>query len=264
MTPERRFAWRWHPNALDPAVDYSTEPRTLVTFTLEDAPDGGTLLRVVESGFAALPADRRAPAFAGNSSGWRGQLQKRLPTYLASEPVLHAVAPTDVVGTPSPTGRLIAELTRESETTRRVLERLPEDRLAWRPHAKSMCLGQLALHAAQLPHGIASLVDPRTAELPPVPLPEPASRREVLETLERSVAHAVERLTAWGDAGLEQAWTLTRDGAALVTMPRVEALRSLLLNHTYHHRGQLTVYLRLLDVPLPPVYGPTADEQLPA
>jgi uncharacterized protein YndB with AHSA1/START domain len=82
MVAERRFAWRWHPNAIDPAVDYSAEPRTLVTFTLEDAPNGGTLLRVVESGFDALPASRRAAAFTGNSNGWRGQLQKRLPAYL--------------------------------------------------------------------------------------------------------------------------------------------------------------------------------------
>ena len=83
LVVERRFAWRWHPNALDPAVDYSKEPRTLVTFTLEDAPNGGTLLRVVESGFDALPASRRTAAFTGNSNGWRGQLQKRLPAYLA-------------------------------------------------------------------------------------------------------------------------------------------------------------------------------------
>jgi uncharacterized protein YndB with AHSA1/START domain len=84
MVPERRFAWRWHPHAIDPGVDYSAEPRTLVRFTLEDAPDGGTLLRVVESGFDALPQARRGPAFLGDSSGWRGQLQKRLPAYLAS------------------------------------------------------------------------------------------------------------------------------------------------------------------------------------
>jgi uncharacterized protein YndB with AHSA1/START domain len=83
MVSERRFAWRWHPNALDASVDYSAEPRTLVTFTLEDAPNGETLLRVVESGFDALPASRRAAAFLGNSNGWRGQLQKRLPSYLA-------------------------------------------------------------------------------------------------------------------------------------------------------------------------------------
>jgi len=84
MEPERRFAWRWHPHAIDPAVDYSAEQRTLVAFTLEDALDGGTLLRVVESGFDALPAARRESAFLGNSGGWRAQLQKRLPAYLAS------------------------------------------------------------------------------------------------------------------------------------------------------------------------------------
>jgi len=84
MVAERRFAWRWHPGAIDPKVDYSAEPRTLVTFTLEDAPNGGTLLRVVESGFDALPAARRGTAFTGNSKGWQGQLQKRLPAYLAS------------------------------------------------------------------------------------------------------------------------------------------------------------------------------------
>ena len=84
MVAERRFAWRWHPGAIDPKVDYSAEPRTLVTFTLEDAPNGGTLLRVVESGFDALPAARRGSAFTGNSKGWQGQLQKRLPAYLAS------------------------------------------------------------------------------------------------------------------------------------------------------------------------------------
>jgi uncharacterized protein YndB with AHSA1/START domain len=84
MVPEQRFAWRWHPNAIEAGVDYSAEPCTLVTFTLEDAPDGGTLLRVEESGFAALPVERRAAAFQGTSSGWRGQLHKRLPAYLAS------------------------------------------------------------------------------------------------------------------------------------------------------------------------------------
>ena len=84
MVPEERFAWRWHPYAVDAGVDYSAEPRTLVTFTLEDAAGGGTLVRVVESGFDALPAARRGVAFRSNSSGWTGQLTKRLPAYLAS------------------------------------------------------------------------------------------------------------------------------------------------------------------------------------
>jgi len=85
LIPERRFAWRWHPNTMDSSIDYSSEPRTLVTFTLEDAPEGrGTLVRVVESGFDAIPASRREAAFKGNSNGWRGQLQKRLPAFLQS------------------------------------------------------------------------------------------------------------------------------------------------------------------------------------
>jgi uncharacterized damage-inducible protein DinB len=141
-----------------------------------------------------------------------------------------------------------------------VLERVPEDRLAWRPHAKSMSLGQLALHLAQLPYGITMLVERLAVEVPNVPLGQPASRREILDALEQSVAHAVERLAAWSDEDLDARWTLTRGGAILMSRTRGEVLRSLLLNHTYHHRGQLTVYLRLSDVPLPPVYGPTADE----
>jgi len=84
VVPESRFSWRWHPHAIDPAADYSGEERTLVTFTLEDAADGGTLVRVVETGFDRVPAARREVAFLGNSSGWRGQLQKRLPAYLAT------------------------------------------------------------------------------------------------------------------------------------------------------------------------------------
>jgi uncharacterized protein YndB with AHSA1/START domain len=84
MEAERRFAWRWHPNATDTSVDLSAEPRTLVTFTLEDTPDGGTLLRVVESGFEGIAAARRPAAILGNSKGWAGQLHKRLTAYLAS------------------------------------------------------------------------------------------------------------------------------------------------------------------------------------
>ena len=82
MVPERRFAWRWHPHAVEKGVDYSAEPRTLVTFTLEDAAGGGTLVRVVESGFRGLPEWRRDSAFRGNSGGWRGQLTGNLPAYL--------------------------------------------------------------------------------------------------------------------------------------------------------------------------------------
>jgi uncharacterized damage-inducible protein DinB len=157
-------------------------------------------------------------------------------------------------------GRLIAELQSEALTTRRVLERVPDDRLSWRPHPKSMSLGQLAMHIAGLPRGITMLITELAVEVPTVPLPEASSRRETLETLEHGIAFAAEQLAAWGDEGLAAEWQLTRDGTVLAALPRLDVVRTLMLNHTYHHRGQLTVYLRQLGVPLPPVYGPTADE----
>ena len=173
---------------------------------------------------------------------------------------LDARPPAGITSERSAAGRLIAELTRESETTRRALERVPEDQLAWRPHPKSMSIGQLALHVAQLPLGITMLVERLTTGLPTVPLDQPASRAEILEALDRSVGYAAERLGGWSDADLDAEWRLTDGDAVLLARPRGDVLRTLLFNHTYHHRGQLTVYLRLLGVPLPPVYGPTADE----
>ena len=178
-------------------------------------------------------------------------------THAPSTPTVPAAPSAQTRG-----ARLAAELTTEAAGTRRVLERLPEDRLDWRPHPKSMTLGQLALHLAQLPLGIASLVEPDVAELPIVPLTQPASRAEIVEALDRSLAHAHERLARWSDADLDAPWSLTHAGTVLLTMPRGELLRTLLFNHGYHHRGQLTVYLRLLDVPVPSLYGPTADERL--
>lgn len=157
---------------------------------------------------------------------------------------------------------LLAELRSEETTTRRVLERVPDDQLSWKPHPRSMSLGQLALHIAGLPHGIAMLLADLSVEVPVVPLPEVRSRSEILATLGRSVAVAAEKLAEWGDEGLAAEWTLRNGDAVVVVQPRAEVVRTLMLNHWYHHRGQLTVYLRLLGLPLPPVYGPTADEGL--
>jgi uncharacterized damage-inducible protein DinB len=153
-----------------------------------------------------------------------------------------------------------AELTHEAATTRRVLERVPEEHLGWKPHEKSMSLGQLAYHIASLPEGIAKLLTNLSAEVPFVPLPEQTSVAEILATLERTVPIAAAQLIAWGDAGLHESWRMTREGQTLMEMPRLVMVRNVMLNHWYHHRGQLTVYLRLLEVPLPSVYGPTADE----
>jgi uncharacterized damage-inducible protein DinB len=158
------------------------------------------------------------------------------------------------------TEALLAELTREAEATRRLLERVPEDRLDWAPHLKSMSLGQLALHVAGLTAGVAELIDPPSAEVPTVPLPVASSVAEILATLDESVPVAAERIAAWGDEGLRATWTLTQAGTPVLQLSRGEMVRSILLNHWYHHRGQLTVYLRLLGVALPQIYGPTADE----
>jgi uncharacterized damage-inducible protein DinB len=158
---------------------------------------------------------------------------------------------------------LIAELSQEAETTRRVLERVPEDRLSWKPHPKSMSLGQLALHIAGLPGGLADLLSESEREVPTVPLPEAGSGAEILATLEESVGKAEAKLEEWTDADLAADWRMTRDGETVLTLPRIGMVRAIMLNHWYHHRGQLLVYLRLLDVPVPVVYGPTADEGPP-
>lgn len=158
------------------------------------------------------------------------------------------------------TERLIAELTQEASTTRRVLERVPEDKLGWKPHPKSMSLGQLAMHIALLPHGISDLLGEAVREVPAVPLPQAQSREELMLALDRSIAFALDKLWQWGDRGLEEGWRLNSEGKTLLEMQRGAFFRSVMLNHWYHHRGQLALYLRLLDVPVPPIYGPTADE----
>lgn len=158
------------------------------------------------------------------------------------------------------TDDFLAELEQEAAATRRVLERLPEDRLSWKPHAKSMSAGQLGLHTAGLPGTFAEILDERVLEVPDVPLPEPDSVEEMLSTLEESLELAARKLGEWGDEGLAEEHRMTRDGETVLELPRGAMLRTGLLNHWYHHRGQLTVYLRLLDIPVPAVYGPTADE----
>lgn len=158
------------------------------------------------------------------------------------------------------TQALIEELTQEAAATRRLLERVPEDKVSWKPHPKSMSLGQLALHVAIVPRGIAQLLTEPVTELPTVPRPEATSVAELLSALDDSIAFATAKLSSWGDAGLETVWKMTRKGETLLEMPRIGMVRALMFSHVFHHRGQLTVYLRLLDVPLPPVYGATADE----
>jgi uncharacterized damage-inducible protein DinB len=155
---------------------------------------------------------------------------------------------------------LLMEFDQEAQTTKRVLERVPDDKLAWKPHPKSFSLGQLALHIAGGPGQIAAAAAQDTAEAPNFSQPEAKSRQEVLETFSKSMASARTTLKGMDDARLTSLWSVTRNGKPIMEMPRIVFLRSILMNHTYHHRGQLSVYLRMLEVPVPSIYGPSADE----
>jgi uncharacterized damage-inducible protein DinB len=125
---------------------------------------------------------------------------------------------------------------------------------------KSMSLGQMALHIAQTPGGVAELISESPRQIPRFSQGEATSRAEILSALDQSIAGAQAKLAEWGHAGLMEQWTLERDGKTVMALPRIGMVRSIMLNHWYHHRGQLLVYLRLLDVPVPSVYGPSADE----
>ncbi len=156
---------------------------------------------------------------------------------------------------------LLPELEQEAATTKRVLERVPEDKLAWEPHEKSMSLARLATHTAGVPGDVADLVSPDEFQLPDTfPQPELASVQELLDAADSSVAKAKEYLSGLDDAAANTTWTLSKGGQVLMALPRIAVIRTLMFNHWYHHRGQLSVYLRLLNVPVPSIYGPSADE----
>jgi uncharacterized damage-inducible protein DinB len=156
---------------------------------------------------------------------------------------------------------LLAELEHEAETTRRVLERIPQAHLSWKPHPKSMSLGQLALHVATVPGNVAELAAMDTVPEPPSFVQaEAASASELVPSLRESVAKAKRVLGSFDDARMGAMWRLQRGGVDLLAMPRVAVVRAIMLNHWYHHRGQLLVYLRMLNQSVPSVYGPTADE----
>ena len=155
---------------------------------------------------------------------------------------------------------ILMELDQEAQTTKRVLDRIPEDKLAWKPHPKSFSLGQLALHIASVPGSVAAAAVPDSMEAPSFSQPEPKNRQEVLDTFSRSLENAKDTLNKMDDARLMSMWSLTKNGKVLMSVPRIGFIRSILMNHNYHHRGQLSVYLRMLGVPVPSIYGPSADE----
>jgi len=155
---------------------------------------------------------------------------------------------------------ILMEIDQEAKTTKRVLERIPEDKLSWKPHPKAFSLGQLALHIASVPGSVAAAAAPDTMEAPAFSQPEPKSRQEVLDTFSKSLASAKDTLNKMDDARLLSKWSLTKNGKVLMSIPRFGFIRAILMNHNYHHRGQLSTYLRILDVAVPSIYGPSADE----
>ena len=156
---------------------------------------------------------------------------------------------------------LLAEFDHEVTVTRKVLERVPEDKLAWKPHEKSMPLGHLAQHVATIPMwGTTALT---TSEFDVGGQPTPAfvtSRAELLAMFDRNVTDTRAALAGKGDGELMMPWAFKRDGHTIFSMPRASVWRSFVMNHLIHHRAQLGVYLRLQDVPVPSMYGPSADE----
>ena len=155
---------------------------------------------------------------------------------------------------------ILMEMDQEAQTTKRVLERIPENKLAWKPHPTAFSLGQLALHIATAPGNLAQAIAADSLEAPNFTQPEAKSRKEILDAFSQGLEGAKGTLHKMDDAKLLAMWTLTKNGKAVMSIPRIGFIRSILLNHIYHHRGQLSVYLRMLDVRIPSIYGPSADE----
>lgn len=156
---------------------------------------------------------------------------------------------------------LLSEFDHEMATTRKLLERIPDEKLPWKPHQKSMSLGGLATHLANLPLWTATILNELSFDLASLPpnAAEATSRAAILSAFEYSTVRARPCLDK-SDAELVAPWTLQRDGQQMFTLPRIAAFRSFVLSHVIHHRGQLSVYLRLNDLPVPSIYGPSADE----
>ena len=156
---------------------------------------------------------------------------------------------------------MLAEFEVQAPVTRKFLERLPGDKLTWKPHNKSLSAGQLAYHLASVPGGIVRFVQNNPAQAPEsFHFPQPTSRAEILKTLEESIATVRSLLPKFDDAAMNETWRMVAGGREVMAQPRAESLRDLMLSHWYQHRGQFSVYLRMLDVAVPASWGPSGDE----
>jgi uncharacterized damage-inducible protein DinB len=155
---------------------------------------------------------------------------------------------------------LLPEFDHEMASTRKLLECVPEDKFSWKPHEKSMTLGRLASHVAEMANWGAVTINTDKLELSPADKPfSAATSAELIAALDKNTADARKAIEGATDEHLSKVWSLIYGGQAVFSMPRAAVLRSMVMNHIIHHRGQLSVYLRLLDVPIPGMYGPSAD-----
>jgi uncharacterized damage-inducible protein DinB len=156
----------------------------------------------------------------------------------------------------------LLEFDEEMPGTRKILERVPEHSFSWKPHEKSMTLGRLASHLAEIPARCATIITTETlVRQPGTPPWAASSNAELLEKFDATAAEARAALTTLQEDQLQVLWTIKMGDRTLASLPRVMALRRVFMNHLIHHRAQLGVFLRLLDVPIPGLYGPSADDQ---
>jgi uncharacterized damage-inducible protein DinB len=158
---------------------------------------------------------------------------------------------------------ILAEFEAQHPITRKFLERLPEDRLTWKPHERSMTAGQLALHIATVPGGVIRLVQQGTSQVPNfnAMTQQPSSVREILDTHDNSAIAVRSILPQFDDSAVQENCRLFQGDTEVLAVPRTFFLRDIMLNHVYQHRGQFSVYLRVLNVPVPASWGPSADER---
>jgi uncharacterized damage-inducible protein DinB len=190
------------------------------------------------------------------SKDWRAAPEKEM------DRMQHSTTQEREAGMGTMVDPMLNEFREEAAITKRVLERVPADKLSWKPHAKSMSLGQLAWHVATVPGGLARILQQDSFDVTQgsfVP-PQPKSLEEILGAYEQSVRDAEGYLSGMTDQQAQGDWRLMKKDRELMCKPRIGVLRSIMLNHWYHHRGQLSVYLRLLEVPVPVIYGRSADE----
>jgi len=160
---------------------------------------------------------------------------------------------------------LLPEWDHEMANTRKTLERVPDDKLEWKPHEKSSAMGALATHLANIPTWAIHTLTKESLDLAPVGEPPPRaellkSRADILDTFDKNVSSGREAIAAAADDEFFKTWTLLHGGNQLLAMPKMAVLRGFVMSHNIHHRAQLGVYLRLNDVPVPSIYGPSADE----